>query len=130
MTNVMKTFFAELVKSTTYATKVSMVRTTLEKWLQEQVYSDFSFADKLRNVVKMFIANQIDKQLIYNLVGTVDSSKKLSEAQIDYLVCAFLSNRKVVDILQKFVRGYTLSSEDVGDISNFLVTHMNEVYQL
>ncbi|AJD09237.1 hypothetical protein [Condylorrhiza vestigialis mutiple nucleopolyhedrovirus] len=130
MTNTMKSFFAELVKSTTFATKVSMVRSTLDNWLNEQVYPDSHFFDKLRNVFRMFIAHQIDRQLIYNLVGTVDSSKKLTEKQIDYLVCAFLTNRKVVSVVQTFVDGYRLSGEDISALSNFLVTQMNEVYQL
>ena len=130
MTNTMKSFFAELVKSTTFATKVSIVRSTLDNWLNEQVYPDPHFFDKLRNVFKMFIAHQIDRRLIYNLVGTVDSSKKLTEKQIDYLVCAFLANRKVVSVVQTFVDGYRLSGEDISALSNFLVTQMNEVYQL
>jgi hypothetical protein len=130
MTNMMKTFFAELINSTTNATKVSMVRSTLDNWLNEQVYSDPHFFNKLRNVFKMLIAHQIDRRLIYNLVGTVDSSKKLTEKQIDYLVCAFLANRKVVSVVQTFVEGYKLSGDDISALSNFLVSQMNEVYQL
>ncbi|AAK85631.1 hypothetical protein [Epiphyas postvittana nucleopolyhedrovirus] len=130
MTNVMKCFFAELVKSTTFATKVSMVRTTLHNWLNDQVYCDEHFYNKLRNVLKMFIVQEIDQELIYNLIGTVDSSRKLTKKQIDYLVCAVFSNRNVMVIIQTFVSGYRLSSEDISEFSNFLVTQMNEVYQL
>ncbi|ANF29715.1 ORF-67 [Catopsilia pomona nucleopolyhedrovirus] len=130
MSNLMKNFFAELVKSTTFTTKVSIVKTTLHEWLCEQVYPDPVFRLKLQKVVHMFVMREIDNAKIHKLVETVDSSKKLSPHQIDYLINAFLNNCSVKLILQRFVQGDIISDDELSFMSTFLVRQMDEAYQL
>ncbi|USC25923.1 hypothetical protein [Palpita vitrealis nucleopolyhedrovirus] len=130
MSHLMKNFFTELVKSTTFTTKVSVVKTALSQWLSEQVYPDKDFHLKLKLVLKMFINNKIENDKIYTLVQTVDSSKRLNRQQVDFLIRALTHNISVMFILQKFVDDNVLTDDQLGFLSNFLVTKMDEAYQL
>ncbi|AGA16226.1 hypothetical protein [Thysanoplusia orichalcea nucleopolyhedrovirus] len=130
MSNLMKNFFTELVKSTTFTTKVSVVKTTLNNWLCEQVYPDKDFSLKLRRVVGMFLNNEIENVKIYKLVDTVDSQKKLSARQVDFLINALLNNVSVTFTLHRFVEDNVLTQDELSFMANFLVTKMDEAYQL
>lgn len=126
----MKNFFAELVKSTTYTTKVSIVKTTLHQWLKDQVYTDCNFKHKLQEVVNMFINNQMTNEQIEMLVSKIDTSHKLQKRQIEFLTCRFLNNYHVIVLLQKFVNNIVLTDEDLSFMANFLVREMDEAYKL
>nr|UIX56204.1 HycuOrf-76 hypothetical protein [Hyphantria cunea nucleopolyhedrovirus]UIX56349.1 HycuOrf-76 hypothetical protein [Hyphantria cunea nucleopolyhedrovirus] len=130
MASGLRGFVAELKKSTQFVTKVVFVKARLNDWLNKQVYPDERFAAKWRGVLQMFVAGELDDKSIYCLVNTIDPSKLLENRQIDYLVRAFLGNRKMVAITQKFIDGYRLSDDDISELSNFLVAQVDEVYQL
>ncbi|AUR45104.1 hypothetical protein Spob073 [Spilosoma obliqua nucleopolyhedrosis virus] len=130
MTSGLRGFVAELKKSTEFVAKVIFVKARLTDWLNKQVYPDERFAAKWRGVLRMFVAGKLDDESIYCLVNTIDPSKLLTHRQIDYLVRVFVGNRKMVNITQKFVDGYRLSDDDISELSNFLVTQVDEVYQL
>ncbi|UZE89752.1 AC75 [Parapoynx stagnalis nucleopolyhedrovirus] len=130
MTNLMKNFFAELVKSTTYTTKVSIVKTTLHDWLRDQVYSDPCFKIKLQEVVFMFINNQITNKQIYMLVSKIDESNKFKPYQINFLTVRLLSNCHMKQLLEKFIDDYDITDEDLSFIANFLVREIDEAYKL
>ncbi|AHD25567.1 ac75 [Choristoneura murinana nucleopolyhedrovirus] len=123
-------FVTELKKSTEFVAKVIFVKARLSEWLNNQVYPDERFSAKWRGVLKMFLARQLDNESVYCLVNTIDPSKLLTNNQIDYLARVFLGNRKMMSITQKFVSGYKLSDDDISELSHFLVTQVDEVYQL
>ncbi|AAC63747.1 Ac75-like protein [Bombyx mandarina nucleopolyhedrovirus] len=130
MSNLMKNFFTELVKSTTFTTKVSVVKTTLSDWLCEQVYPDKDFSLKLKRVINMFLNDEIENDKIYKLVETVDSSNKLSRRQVDFLIHALLNNVSVTFTLHRFVDDNVLTQDELSFLANFLVTKLDEAYQL
>lgn len=130
MTNLMKNFFSELVKSTAYTTKVSIVKTTLHDWLRNQVYTDPCFRVKLQEVVFMFINNQINNEQIYMLVSKIDESNKFKTYQIDFLIIRLLSNYHMKLLLEKFVDDNVITDEDLSFIANFLVREIDEAYKL
>lgn len=110
--------------------KKIFVKARLVEWLNNQVYPDEGFSIKWRKVLKLFITGQLDNDYVYYLVDTIDPSKFLNKNQIDYLTSVFIGNRKMVRITQRFIDGYKLSDDEVGELSNFLVTQVDEVYQL
>lgn len=126
----MKNFFTELVKSTTFTTKVSVVKTTLSDWLCEQVYPDKDFSLKLKRVINMFLNDEIENDKIYKLVETVDSSNKLSRRQVDFLIHSLLNNVSVTFTLHRFVDDNVLTQDELSFLANFLVTKLDEAYQL
>lgn len=126
----MKTFFAELVKSTTFTAKVSVVKTTLHEWLRDHVYQDDAFRFKLQEVLYMFITHQISNEQIYMLVEKMDMANKLKPLQVDYLINAFSNSCSARQIVQNFVRGETLADDELGFIASFLVREIDEAYKL
>ncbi|QDL56975.1 hypothetical protein QKQ66_gp084 [Dione juno nucleopolyhedrovirus] len=130
MTSGLRGFVAELKKSTECVAKVIFVKARLNEWLDKQVYPDERFSAKWRNVLRLFITDQLDDQSVYNLVNTIDSSKMLTSRQIDHVARVFLNNRKMMTITNRFIDGYRLSDDDISELANFLVLQMDEVYQL
>ncbi|AVA31162.1 ac75 [Oxyplax ochracea nucleopolyhedrovirus] len=130
MSSLMKNFFSELIKSTTFTGKVTVVKTTLQEWLYDQVYPDAVFKNKLQQFVSKFISNQFKSYEIYNFVEAVDSANKLSPHQIDFLFNAILNNYSVKLILQRFTFGEYITDDELSLIATFLVTEMDRAYQL
>ncbi|AKN80982.1 hypothetical protein [Lonomia obliqua multiple nucleopolyhedrovirus] len=130
MSDLMKNFFAELLKSTTYTTKVSIVKTALHEWLRDQVYTDPNFMAKLQEVVYMFVGNKLNDVQIETLVSKIDTSNKLKRYQIKFLTLRFLSNYHMKMILQKFINDDIITDDDLSFTANFLVREMDEAYKL
>jgi hypothetical protein len=127
----MRNFFAELIKTTTYTAKVSIVKMTLQDWLCKHVYTDQNFKSKLQEVVYMFINNQINKTHIYLLVSKIDESNKFKPYQIDFLTTRLLSNYHMKRLLEKFIDDENIvTDEDLSFTANFLVREIDESYKL